>query len=801
MSIQRGCRASAIAALAGQRRLRFETSLKFGCFPLTYGYVSDQRTIFWEIAMSAFLERHRAQVESKFAYVRGLTAGLSPRAWFTRISLPALLLSMLCASGISNASETNVLPGPVAEVGASGANNPMEAAIGTISLGENKSDAIAPIVRKAGTCAVAGNQPPSATLGGLSNGQSIQLATPTSLTATAADTDGTVAKVEFFVNSLKVGESTTAPYAVTWIPQKEGGNAVTAIATDDKGATGNSQVVNVNITFSSTVDAARLLQQATFGATRDEIVRVASIGPEAYLNEQFGAQQTSHLTTVRTNPNYPPRPWSVLTPSIWKQYFEAPDQLRQRVVYALSQILVVSQQNNTLLDQGCSIAGYLDMLGANAFGNFKDILKQMTLSPAMGQYLDMKQSAKADPALNSVPNENYARELLQLFSIGTVMLNNDGSTQFVGGKTVDTYTEATVQEFSRALTGWTFANQDQTKSWRWLYPDVPYPSDPTSAEAACVAWSTPMQPWTAAYQSSDNTRTIQGGAHDTGAKRLLDYPNAASFNRDLPANQSAMQDLDAVINNVFNHPNVGPFIGELLIQRLVTSNPSGAYVSRVANTFNNNGAGVRGDMKAVVRAILLDPEARASRGNQSNSFGKLREPVIRFTQAHRAFGAKIQNGDYSSLWDFSSSENLGQNPLKAPSVFNFYAPDFSPTGPLATAGLYGPEFGITNSATISGFMDFSKWAIVNGFGQYESDPGKWIKPNYDLYVGLAPTPSILVDELNLLLMAKSMSPQFRAKLIDVATKLTDSNVPTQNLERVKTLKWLILNSPEYSIQK
>lgn len=721
-----------------------------------------------------------------------------------RMSISALVLSVALGANVSWAMEDSSLPGPVMATTANVADAAdSTAAVSDAQASMNTKSAEAPIVRKAGTCAVANNLVPTATLAGPTNGQSIQLATPVALTATATDPDGTVAKVEFFANSVKVGESTTAPYAATWIPQKEGASAVTAIATDDNGATGNSQVINVNITFSPTVDAARLLAQTTFGATRDEIIRVANIGADAYLNEQFAAPQTSHLTTVRTNPNYPAQPWSVLTPSIWKQYFEANDQLRQRVVFALSQILVVSQQNNTLLDQGCSIAYYLDMLGENAFGNFKDILKKMTLSPAMGQYLDMKQSAKADPALNSVPNENYARELLQLFSIGTVMLNNDGSPQFANGKVIDTYSEATVQEFARALTGWTFAAQDQTKSWRWLYPDVPYPNvnDATSGERACVAWSTPMEPWLATYRSSDDKRDITGGAHDMGAKTLLDYPNAANFNRNVPANQTPMQDLDAVINNVFNHPNVGPFIGELLIQRLVTSNPSGAYVSRVANAFNNNGAGVRGDMKAVIRAILLDPEARASRGNQPASYGKLREPVIRFTHAHRAFGARMQNGSYSNLWDFSSSDNLGQNPLKAPSVFNFYHPDFAPTGPLSTAGLYGPEFEITNSATISGFMDFSKWAIVGGFGQYESDTTKWLKPNYDLYLQIAQTPSTLVDELNLVMMAKSMSPQFRARLIDIATKLTDSNATTQQLERVKTLKWMILNSPEYSIQK
>jgi uncharacterized protein (DUF1800 family) len=648
---------------------------------------------------------------------------------------------------------------------------------------------------------ITANKLPTVSLTTPTSGANFAVGTAVSITPAAVDPDGIVTKVEFFEGSTKLGESTTAPFTFSWLPNSEGAKTITAKATDNSNGVSASLASSVNITASSTINASRLLAQATFGATREEIDRVAALGAAAYLEEQFGRAQTSHLTTVRNDPRYPTEPYAVMQPSIWKQYFEANDQLRQRMVFALSQILVISQQNNTIGDAACGTASYLDILGKNAFGNFRDLLKEVTLSPAMGHYLDMKQSAKADATLNSIPNENYARELMQLFSIGTVMLNNDGSPQFVNGKTVETYSEETAQAVARALTGWTYAGQDQTKSWRWLYPDVPYPQNVADGIKACDAWSKPMEPWAASYRSADDKRDITGGAHDTGAKTLLTYPGSDNFKKNIPANQTPMQDIDAVIDNVFNHPNVGPFIGELLIQRLVTSNPSGAYVSRVANAFNNNGAGVRGDMKAVIRAILLDAEARTSPGSLPASFGKLREPVVRFVQFHRAFNAKMVNGNYASLYDFTSSDSLGQNPLRAGSVFNFYSPEFAPSGPISKAGLVGPEFGITNSATISGFMDFSKYAIINGYGQYESDKTKWIQPNYDFYIALAPNPPAMVDQLNSLLLSGQMSSQFRTKLIEVATKLTDSNITTQNAERFKLVLWLILNSPEYSIQK
>lgn len=627
-----------------------------------------------------------------------------------------------------------------------------------------------------------------------------QLGIAVTLNASATINAGTIVRVEFFDGATKIGEDTGSPYSLLWTPPTEGPRLLVAKATDGNGVSAVSAPVAVNVGPHPQGDTARLLAQATFGATQAEITRVAALTPAAYLDEQFALPQTLHLPTVSTDPNYPTAPYSVMAPSIWKKYFEAPDQLRQRVASALSQIMVISMQNNTIGDQACASAKYLDMLGVNAFGNFRTLLKDITLSPAMGEYLDMKGSAKADPMLNIIPNENYAREVMQLFTIGTVMLNLDGSVQFSNGKPIDTYSEADAQSVARALTGWNFAGQDQTRSWRWLYPDVPYPSDAASGAKACAAWSTPMVPWTATYRSSDDKRDIAGGAHDTGAKTLLTYPGSPAFSQNVPAGQTPMQDVDAVVDNLFNHPNVGPFIGEQLIQRLVTSNPSGAYVSRIASVFNNNGAGVRGDMQSVIRAILLDPDARAPRSSQPESFGKLREPVLRFTHLHRAFGAVMSNG-YRSIYDLGSSDSLGQSPLRAPSVFNFYHPDYAPSGPLSDAGFVGPEFEITNSATISGFMDFSKYGILGGFNASAADPGNWLRPDYTAYTALANIPAAMVDALNILLLSGGMSLQFRTQLIDVATRLTDSNAATQSTERFKTVLWLILNSPEYSIQK
>jgi uncharacterized protein (DUF1800 family) len=566
-------------------------------------------------------------------------------------------------------------------------------------------------------------------------------------------------------------------------------------------------------------DAARLNAQATFGATREEIVRTNSIGLEGWLAEQFKAPQSSHLALIRsdmaTTDNVDRnkdgkidaedgRPgWDLMRSTIWKQFFEGNDQLRQRVGYALSQIIVISQQNNIVLDNPESSASYLDILNKHAFGNFRELLKEVTLNPGMGVYLDMKGSQKEDPAKSIQPNENYPRELLQLFSVGTNLLNLDGTEQRGSdGKPIATYDEDTVKGFSKAFTGWTLARQNTAQTWRWEFPD-----------GSGGRWGEPMQQW----RSTANVPIY----HDMTAKKLLQY-NGAPF-ANLPANQTPEKDLEDAITNVFNHPNVGPFIGKQLIQRLVKSNPSPAYVARVATAFNNNGAGQRGDMKAVVKAILSDVEARTYNPADTRS-GKVREPAVTFVAFHRAFGGRCNTGRYQ-FW--IGNDDLGQRPLSAPSVFNFYSPDHSPSGMLAQANVLAPEFEIVNSTQILNFANFSQWGmILDGTKQQAGDyagAGHSIRETdplyqyrnctntltYGNYLTLADNPPALVDELNLLFLNQQMSADLRARLVDTVTKLTETNTALsaaertarQRVDRVRQAVWLILNSPEYAVLK
>jgi uncharacterized protein (DUF1800 family) len=592
------------------------------------------------------------------------------------------------------------------------------------------------------------------------------------------------------------GSNTVSP---SFVADVAGAYVVSLVVND---GVANSAASTVNVTATPLLasdqrkDAARFMRQATFGATRDSIDQLVAQGTSAWLNAQFAMPIVSHVTTVLADPNLPESPWAVTMPSLWKQYFEGDDQLRQRVGYALSQIFVVSLNNNAVQDASCGAAGYLDILNRNAFGNARTLLRDITLNPIMGEYLSMKESAKGDPVLQTQPDENYAREVMQLFSIGTVMLNIDGSVQLNGnGVPIPTYNEDTVKGFAQALSGWTYAGQDQSKSWRWLYPDI-WDADPViKTGKACPAWTNPMEPWITDYRSADDARTLTGPAHDTGTKQLLVYPGAPYST--LPAGQAPMTDLDNVIDNIFNHPNLGPFLAKRLIQRLVTSNPSPQYIRRVALKFNNNGSGVRGDMKAVITAILLDNEARNLTVAGGPTYGKLTEPVVRFVQMHRAFNAKRGNG-YYDLWDFGAPSALNQSPLHAGSVFNFYHPDYTPAGPLQSTGLVGPEFEITYASSVAGFSDFSKWGIINGFDHYNSDTTRAILPDYSYYLGLTGTPQALIDELDIVLCAGGLNAAVKAQIVTSVGKVSASSGA---LERLNMALWLIINSPDYSVQK
>ena len=432
----------------------------------------------------------------------------------------------------------------------------------------------------------------------------------------------------------------------------------------------------------------------------------------------------------------------------WQAAITAPDQLRQRVALALSEMFVIS----TDTDSGQAITPYHNMLANDAFGNYLTIMKDVTLSPGMGIYLNMVNSAKPTSA-TQIANENYARELMQLFSTGLELLNPDGTPQLdSSGNPQPVYTQAQVQAFARAYTGWTFANASGGAVTR-------FPNN--------VYYFAPMAP----YES----------AHDMTAKTLLNGTT-------LPSGQSAEQDLDGALANIFNHPNVGPFVCRQLIQHLVASNPSPAYVGRVAAVFADNGNGVRGDMKAVIRAILEDPDARA--GDTSSSFdgGHLREPMLWITNLARGLGTvnTDANGSYYSL--SNSSNALGERPYRSPSVFNFFPPNYVIPGTVANA----PEFGLENTASTMLRLSLADSFVANKIGGFKTD----LSATSTLGMMASGTngPGNLVDALGVIFMHGQMPSQMRTAIVNEVSTLTD---PAQ---RARVATYLVITSSLYKVE-
>jgi uncharacterized protein (DUF1800 family) len=386
----------------------------------------------------------------------------------------------------------------------------------------------------------------------------------------------------------------------------------------------------------------------------------------------------------------------------------------------------------------------------------------VTLHPAMGAYLNMLQNDKEDPATGREPNENYAREVLQLFSIGLYQLNPDGSLKLdASGLPLPTYDQKTIENFAKVFTGWNHAGNDQTKAWKWQWPDR--------------NWRAPLEAWAT--------------HHSTGEKVLL---NGAR----LPANQTAQKDLKDALDNIFNHPNVGPFITRQLIQRLVTSNPSPGYIYRVANVFNNNGQNVRGDLKAVARAILLDYEARSADVIANQGFGKQREPVLRFTALMRAFNVRSNTGKFR-IWNLESPLwGIGQNPLYAPTVFNFFQPSYTHPGTMTEAGLVAPEFQITTETSIIGSSNTLRGIAHRGL-TWEQDQ---LTLDYTSLLPLAVNPGNpgqLLDKLNLLLLANALTSETRTRVLTAINTIAAND----QLGRVKMAVYLILLSPEFAVQR
>ncbi|PYJ11518.1 MAG: hypothetical protein DMF06_02450 [Verrucomicrobia bacterium] len=498
-------------------------------------------------------------------------------------------------------------------------------------------------------------------------------------------------------------------------------------------------------------DAGRFLSQATFGPTTALIATVQSQGFDAFLNDQFTAPPSSHLAFMDASGVNPPT--ITQTNDAWWTYaISAPDQLRQRVAFALSEILVVSNTTGNLGNQPGALPAYYDVLVNGAFGNFRQLLENITLNPAMGRYLDMLKNDKANTAGTRLPNENYAREIMQLFSIGLYHLNLDGSLTLSSvGLPIATYDQQAILGTAAVFTGWTYA---QTTNPPVFNP----PAD----------WRNPMV--NVVSHHSTDPKTILNGVL-------------------IPGGQTAAQDFATTLDTIFNHPNVGPFICRQLIQRLVTSNPSPGYLYRVTAVFNDNGQGVRGDLKAVVRAILLDYEARGS-AKTTQGAGHQREPVIRLTNLLRAFNATSMDGKFSVRNAFT---NLGEEAMHSPTVFNFFTPDYERPGAIADAGLKSPEFEITTETTAVTVANYLNTAIYSTLGPSTNR----ITLNLSAEQALAANPSQLVDHLNSLLLANNMSTEMRNILVNAITQIPADN-PT---ERAKTAVYLVINSPEFSIDK
>jgi uncharacterized protein (DUF1800 family) len=522
--------------------------------------------------------------------------------------------------------------------------------------------------------------------------------------------------------------------------------------------------------------ASRFLAQATFGATAAEISNVAAIGPAAWIEGQFSRPQTRHLPSIVAYQN-------TLAPdlqrgqtgflwSLWKTYTTADDQLRQRIAYSLSQILVISLNSNLSFTYPRGPGNYLDMLGEKAFGNYRDILESVTYSPMMGIYLSSLRNSKENPTTGAVPDENYAREVMQLFTIGLFQLNQDGTVKLdANGKAIETYTNADITGLAKVFTGLSWGGPDTSDN---RYNGRAIGADPNREII-------PMQ----AYNNF----------HSTSEKKFLGVTIPAST----VANTNA--DIKIALDTLFNHPNVGPFIGEQLIQRLVTSNPTAGYVSRVAAAFNDNGVGVRGDMKAVIRAILLDPEAREL-AQANNETGKIREPAVRFINWMRSFNSKSRDGRFL-LGNLSDpSTQLGQTPMFAPSVFNFYRPGYiPPNSNIGNSGLVAPEMQITNETTVAGYLNYMRGVISAGVGASTAGV-RDIQPDYSAELALASDPDALIDRANLLLVAGQLTQTTRTR---IRSAITSVNIGTTNPDadrrnRVSIAIYLTMASPEYILQ-
>ncbi len=522
-------------------------------------------------------------------------------------------------------------------------------------------------------------------------------------------------------------------------------------------------------------EAARFLAQATFGPTDADIDRLMTIGYSAWINEQFatpanGTHQGFFNTLNDGNDKE-------VVASVWRQALTGPDQLRLRMAYALSQIFVISLEDGDVDNYDRAVAAWMDMLNTHSFGNYRNLLQDVSTNPMMGIYLTHIANQKADPNTGRVPDENYAREVMQLFSIGLVELNQDGSPRTGSGGVRETYTPTDVSELAKVFTGW--------------------------------SWACPVTDRSCFLRGSSNGREYS----DRDLRPMVSYPDYHSveaktfLGTSIPAGTSAAESLRTALDRLATHPNVAPFIGRQLIQRFTTSNPSPAYVTAVANAFSNNGSGVRGDFKAVLKAILLHPEARVV----SDTSGKVREPVLRLSAFMRAFPHRSLSGTYDMEVTNNPGNALGQAPLHSPSVFNFYRPGYIAPGTQSAArNLVAPELQITNETSVAGYVNFMRDSISNGVG-FSAGSGlnrRDLQGDYTAELALAADVPALVDRVTTRLTYGAIGAARRAEIVSAVSSIaipggssSQTQINTAKRQRVNAAILLTVAAPEFVVIK
>lgn len=506
--------------------------------------------------------------------------------------------------------------------------------------------------------------------------------------------------------------------------------------------------------------ASRFLAQASLGASRAQIDRVVAGGYAAWIDAQFALPQTQSRCDWLVSQGYDApgvnnafrNGVAGFDACVWKKLLSSPDVLRQRVTLALSEILVAAIGGLSGGWRQFSAAHYLDILEDNAFGNYRTLLFQVSTSPAMGEFLTFRGNVKYNPATGALPDENYAREIMQLFTIGLLQLNLDGTPKLVNGKPLETYGLDDITGLARVFTGW---------DW----------------DTSVTGTGTPD------FQRRPMVQVPS--RHETGASSFLGAT--------VPAGLDGLGHLNAALDIIFAHPNVAPFVSRQLIQRLVSSNPSPAYVQRVATVFQDNGSGVRGDLKAVIKAILLDDEARSDSVAAGPTAGKLREPMLRFIGWARAFGATSPSDAWAVGDTSDPATRLGQSPLRSPTVFNFFRPGYvPPNSAIGSATLVAPEFQITNESSVVGYINFMQGVVANGIGDVKADT--------TALQALADNAQSLLDELNTVLAAGQIGAA-NLGTMRAAIDAMPGGTAAARVNRVNAALVLVLAAPEFLVQK